>query len=161
MKINWFILSLFALVSYSVMSFLITLLIRKGFPTSFVLLGLSIVLMIFYSYQTFIVSQYKLSISLGTGLIIIVIGILSALANLWAYQAAADAPNPGLALAITGMQAVGVSILAFIIFKDKLTILQIIGVIFSVLAVFLISIGSNQNNSKEIPNNTNYHKSLK
>lgn len=161
MKINWLTLSLLALLSYSFMSFLITFLIRKGFPTSFVLLGLSIILVIFYSYQTFIVSQYKPSVNWGTILIIILIGILSAIANLWAYQAAADAPNPGLALAITGMQAVGVSILAFIFFKDKLTMLQIIGVIFSIVAILLISIGANQSSSKEITNKTSYHKSSK
>ena len=161
MKINWFILSLLALLSYSFMSFLIVFLIRKGFPASFVLLGLSIVLVIFFAYQTFAVSHYKVSVNLWVVLALILIGILSAVANLWAYQAASDAPNPGLALAITGMQAVGVSMLAFIFFRDKLTVVQIIGVVFSIVAIFLISIGSNQNKSKELPNNTSYHKSLK
>lgn len=159
MKINWFILSLLALLSYSLMSFLIVLLTRKGFPVSFVLLGLSIVLVIFFAYQTFVISHYKAELNPWIILIILLIGILSALGNLWVYQAASNAPNPGLALAIGGMQAVGVSILAFIFFKDKLTTLQIIGIIFSILAIFLINIGSNQSNSKEITNKTSSHRS--
>ena len=148
MKINWLVHSLLALLSYSFMSFLIVFLTRKGFPTSFVLLGLSIVLVIFFAYQTFVVSHYKVPVNPWVILALLLIGILSAVGNLWTYQAASDAPNPGLALAITGMQAVGVSILAFIFFRDKLTTLQIIGVILSVVSIFLISIGSNQNKSK-------------
>lgn len=160
MKINWFILSLLALLSYSFMSFLIVFLTRKGYPTSFVLLGLSIVLVIFFAYQTFVISHYKVVFN-WVMLLIILIGILSAVANLWAYQAASDAPNPGLALSITGMQAVGVSILAFIFFRDRLTTLQIIGVIFSIAAIFLISIGSNKSDSNKLSNNPSYHKSSK
>lgn len=139
---GWFNLSVIGLLSLSTMSFLITFSTRKGYPVPFVLLGLSVVLFVFYFLQTFIFSSNTLNLSLFSLLILLIIGLLSAIGNFAIYQAANIAPNPGLAIANAGLQSVIVSFLTFIVFHDKLTPLQISGIILGIAAIFLINIGS-------------------
>lgn len=158
MKMNWFGLSVIALISLSVMTILITILTRKGYPTPFVLLGIGVTFTIFYSLQTFVFSSYSPKLNLGIIVILILIGLLSTIGNLALFSAAKDAPNPGLAIAIgAGMQAGAVALLAFVFFKDKLTSFQLLGIALSLIAVFLINLGSksqagNQQESEKIIN---------
>lgn len=149
MKENWVFLSTVGLVSLSVMSILITSLARKGYPVSFVLLGLGIILTIFYFFQTFVFLSYSPKISIGIVLILILIGILSAVGNWSIFQAANNAPNAGLAIAIgAGMQSALVAILAYIFLKDKLTSIQLIGLVLALISVFIINLGSNSGMEK-------------
>ncbi len=139
---SWFNLSIIGLFALSFMSFLITLMTRKGYPVPFVLLCLSGVLFLYYFFQTFILSQTKINLSVEGVIILITIGVLSAVGNLTLYQAANIAPNPGLAIAIVGLQSVVVSVLAVMVFHDKLTPIQISGIVLGILAIFLINLGS-------------------
>lgn len=152
MKMNWIPLSIISLLLLSTMSFLITILTKKGYPVSFLLLGVGIVLTITYFFQTFVLSPQKFAVSFSTILLLSLIGILSALGNLFLYQAASKAPNAGLALAIGGQQAVVVSVFTLLFLKGKLTPLQIIGIILATLAIILISIGG----TSAKPNHTNH-----
>lgn len=155
MKENWIFLSLIALFSLGSMSFLITTLTRKGYPVSFVLLGLGIVLAVFYFFQTFIFASYTPKLSLGIILMLLLVGLLSAIGNWTAYQAANNAPNAGLAIAISGMQAGLVTVLAFIFLRDKLSFLQIVGLVLGIIAIFIINIGSNMGAEKSQTKITN------
>ncbi len=140
---NWLTLSIIALVLLSVMAFLITVLTRKGYPVSFVLFGLGITFTIVFFIQTFAISRPSFVIHTSTIIAIFIIGILSTVGNLAFFQAVNDAPNAGLAVAVGGgLQAAVVSVLAFVFFKDKLTLLQIIGILFAIFAVFFINLGS-------------------
>lgn len=150
MKMNWIFLSVIALLSFSVMSFLITYLTRKGYPVSFVLLGISIVVFFFYSAQAFLFSSEKPEITLGVVALILFIGILAALGNLASFQAANDAPNPGLAFAIGALSSGVVALMAFFIFKDKLSALQIIGLILALMSLILIVAGSDKDKKKVV-----------
>ncbi len=144
MNNTWFIYSLSALTCLSAMSFLITVLAKKGLPVSFILLGIGVIFVVYYSVQTFYFGNQKFEITIGNIALLLVIGLLSALGNYLLYQAAAIAPNAGLALAVAGMQSSVVAFLAFLIFKNNLTPLQIVGLVFAVIAIFLINIGSSQ-----------------
>jgi drug/metabolite transporter (DMT)-like permease len=148
MNPNWFLLSLSALVCLSSMSFLITVLAKRGLPVSFILLGIGVIFVLYYSAQTFVFSQQKFDITASTLLLLLIIGVLSALGNLFLYQAAATAPNAGLALAVSGMQSSVVALLAFMVFKNTLTPLQIVGIVFAVMAIFLINLGNPANQPK-------------
>ena len=145
---NWLILSFTGLLSLSLMSFLITVLAKKGYPVPFILLGIAIVVTLCYFFQTFLTHQYKVITPTIFGLFIIT-GILSVIGNVTVYQAAKDAPNAGLAIGIAGMQSVVVASLAFIFLKDKMTNLQMLGVILSIVAIFLMSMGSSKSSSKQ------------
>ncbi len=154
MKMNWIILSLIALFSFSAMSFLIVFLTRRGHPVSFVLLGIAIVLLLFYSVQTFILSSERPQLTFGIVGLIIFIGTLAAVGNLASFQAANDAPNPGLAFAIGALSSGVVALLAFFIFKDKLSTLQIIGLVLALISVTLIAVGSNKSKNDSTINKT-------
>lgn len=146
MKLNWFIGSVIALFSLGTMSFLITLMTRRGLPTSFVLLGICVTYIVYYIIQTVTVTHYKPELSIPLVLILIAIGLLSTVGNILLFNAANDAPNPGLALAIGGgLQTAVVTILAFIFLKDKMSGIQIAGIVFGVVGVFLINLGSKGN----------------
>lgn len=156
MKMSWLLLSFIALFCFSAMTFLIVLLTRKGYPISLILLGIAIVLLLFYSFQTFVLSSEKPQITLGVAGLIFLIGVLSAVGNLASFQAAADAPNPGLAFAISGLSAAVVALLAFFILKDKISTVQTIGLVLALASIVLIAVGQKQGSPKEIPpvNNT-------
>ena len=129
------------------MSVLITVLTRKGYPTSFVLLGIGIVFTIAYSLQTFVFAKEKPEITISVIGLILLIGVLSTVGNLMLFQAANNAPNPGLAIAIgAGMQAGVVALLAFLFLKDKLSPLQILGLVLALISIFLIVAGQNKSN---------------
>lgn len=123
------------------MSFLITSLTRKGYPVSFVLFGIETILTILYCIQTFAVEKYKPELTLGAILLLLLIGVLSAVGNFAQFQAANDAPNPGLAIAISGMSAGIVALLVLIFLRDELTTMQIIGLVLALVSIFFITAG--------------------
>src|SRR3989344_7879798 len=146
MKLNWFGLSLLGLASLSVMSFLITFLTRKGYPVSFVLFVIGMGFSVFYFFQTFLLTRQNIEINFGVLGVLLIIVVLSLLGNSAVFNAANVPPNPGLASAMAlGAQAAVISILAVIFLKDKLSFLQLVGIVLSVASVFLISIGSVSN----------------
>ncbi|MEK7535893.1 MAG: hypothetical protein AAB590_02685 [Patescibacteria group bacterium] len=151
MKTNWVLLSVIALSSFSIMSFLITSLTRKGYPVSFVLLGIGIILTISYSVQTFVIEKYKPELTVGITLLILLIGMLSAVGNFTSYQAANSAPNPGLAIAISGMSAGVVALLAFFFLKTGITTMQVIGLVLALVSVFFITAGRKITPTDKVP----------
>jgi len=151
---SWFFLSIIALFSLSIMSLLITMLTRQGFPVPFVLLGIGVIFVIAYSLQTFVFSSPTFTITPGTIGLLLLIGLLSVIGNFALFQAANDAPNAGLALIIgSGLMGVVVSILAVFFLKDKLTFLQIFGIFLAIFAIILINIGSSQSQEQKTSNN--------
>lgn len=152
---NWVTLSTISLILLSIMSILITTLTRKGYPVSFVLLGIGVIFTIFYFLQTFVFSHQSFEVNFKVISLLLLIGVLSTLGNLALFQAANNAPNAGLAITIgSGLQAAVVSILAFFFLKDKLSVLQIIGIILAVFAILLINIGGSSSNKQDLSNNT-------
>jgi drug/metabolite transporter (DMT)-like permease len=139
---NWVLLSFIALTCFSIMVTLITMLSRGGLPVSFILFGLSVVLTIFYFIQTFITTKFGFAVDTKTLLFLLIIGVLSGIGNWAQFQAARDAPNPGLAIAIVGMQAGLIAILAMFYLKDKITALQAVGIGVGIFAILLISVGA-------------------
>lgn len=133
------------------MSFLITFLTRKGYPASFVLLSIGAIFAICYSFQTFVLLKYRPEFKIEIYGILLLIGVLSVVGNVALYQAANNAPNPGLALAIgAGLQSGVVALLALFFLRDKLSTLQIVGLILALISIFLISIGQNQGGGGKI-----------
>ncbi len=139
---SWILLSFVALTCFSIMVTLITMLSRGGLPVSFILFGLSVVLTFFYFIQTLVTTKFGIAVDVKTLLFLLVIGILSGIGNWAQFQAANDAPNPGLAIAIVGMQAGLIAIFAILFLKDKITTLQAVGIGVGIVAIMLISMGA-------------------
>jgi len=139
---NWIGYSLTALVAFSFMNILIVYLTRKSIPVTFILLIIGVVFTLIYSIQTFITTKFNFEINLNTLVILFGAGLLSVVGNWGQYSAVRDAPNPGLAIAIASLNAGLVAILAIIFFKDKLTIIQITGLVLGIVSIILIALGS-------------------
>lgn len=142
MKLDWISLSCISLVVFSFMYFLITFLTRKGFSVSLVMFALSIAFTLFFFFQLLLTKGF-IGVKLTPAVIgiMIVMGILSAIGNWSQFQAANDASNPGLAISIINLFVIPYTILAVIFFKDKVTLVQIIGIITSLIGVGLITVG--------------------
>lgn len=141
MTTAWFPLSLLAFVLFSAMSTLLAHAIRGGLPTHFVLLILGFGFVIAYGIQTVVRPPELSHISLPVVLGLIAATVCSVVANWAMFQATASAPNPGIPIAIGGGQAVGVAIIAALLFGDKLTWTQSAGIALSVLGAALMSLG--------------------
>jgi len=143
MRNSWLVLSFVGLLALSLMTLLITFLVRKGLPTVFVLFVLFVLVSVFYGVQI-VATGAKPGIPM-TPLImglLLAVGILSAVGNLALYKAAADSPNPGLVVGILGLQGGLVAALAVYVFKDKLTSLQLFGIALGIVAVAIIGLGA-------------------
>lgn len=139
---NWIGLSLVTLVSFSLMNILITYSVKKGIPVSFILLTIGIVFTVIYFLQTFINTKFNFEISLNILIILLITGLLSVVGNWTLVSAMRDAPNSGLALAIASLNTGVVTVMAMFLFKDKLTAMQIAGMVLGLVAIALISLGS-------------------
>jgi drug/metabolite transporter (DMT)-like permease len=139
MKLPWPILSLLAMMCFSVMIILMTFIGRRGVSVPFMLLGISIVCIpLFYLHAA---STGGFSQLTGLSIaILIIISILSAIGNIAQFEAMKASPNPGLPLTIVGFYSALVAVIAVFVFKDKLTIMQIIGIITALVGVSLISL---------------------
>lgn len=73
---------------------------------------------------------------------LVFLGVLSAIGNWTQFQAMHDAPNPGLALAITNLFTIPTTLLAVFVLKDKLTLVQIIGIGICIIGASLLSLGN-------------------
>lgn len=139
MRLPWPILSFIAVFCFSIMILLTTAVTRRGVSVPIMLLSISIIcipLFIFYAASTGSISQ----LSVSSIAILLIAGILSAIGNLTQFEAIKVAPNPGLVITIVGLTSGIVAILSFFIFKDKLTFIQVIGIITAIVGVSLISL---------------------
>ncbi len=138
-------MSFVGLFSISTMTLIITYLVRKGFTTIFVLFVLVSILTILYGLQAVLTKSLPSSISLNQWLLLFGGGIASAIGNYGLYRATALSPNPGLVITIFGLQGGIVAVAAVWLFKDKLNLVQIIGILLGVIAVIIIGLGSRSN----------------
>lgn len=69
-------------------------------------------------------------------------GVLSFIGNWAQFRASTTAPNAGLAIAVVSLQSAVIALLAFIFFKEKINIMQIIGMVTALIGIVLISLGS-------------------
>jgi len=156
MKLHWLVLSLIALVCFSVMVILITYSSRRGLPLSFILFGIFLVGPRFFFIKTVFTTGFKFEISLTTILLLFVMGLLSFAGNYAQFLATTSAPNPGLAVAVVSLQSALIAILAVVFFKDKIAMIQVIGILVTLIGITMISLGSlSQKNTqaKLKPNN--------
>ena len=135
-------MSFMGLVSISVMTLMITYLVRKGLPTAFVLFVLVFVVGAVYGGQTLLGGNKPHNVTLYFWLLLVLAGILSAVGNLAIYRATAIAPNPGLVITILGLQGGIVGLLAVVFLKDKLNMVQLLGILVGIIAVAIIGYGS-------------------
>lgn len=142
MRNSWAFLSFLALFSLSVMTLIMTYLLKKGLPTIFVLFIVVLILVVFYGTQLVATKAFPDAISLNYWLLLLIAGIFSVIGNYGLFKALSLAPNPGLVSTIVGLQGGLISILAVWFFKDKVNLTQMLGIALGIIAIVVISLGS-------------------
>ena len=137
---NWVVLAIAATVLLGVMTVILTSL-AKGMSVPFVLLfvaGCWVVGFVPMVYR----EPVRIQIGFNHILILVICGALSIFGNLSLFQSAKLAPNAGLPIAIFSCQAVVVAVVAWALLGGKLTLWQIVGMIFCVAGAVIIKLGS-------------------
>jgi drug/metabolite transporter (DMT)-like permease len=142
MKLSWLSLALLGTAGVAMMNFLIVVLVRRGVPLTLQLVVISITLVLFYSWQMLAGPTPKFNYDWVSWTALIAAGVLSAVGNYAIFQAQVAAPNAGLALAIFGLQAGVVAILAVLFLHDRINLMQSAGIILGLIAIWLINLGS-------------------
>ncbi len=124
------------------MTVIITYLVRKGLPTVFVLFVLFAVVATIYGAQVLLTNAKPAAIPVHFWILLLTIGVLSAIGNLALFKAAAGSPNPGLVVGIVGLQGGAVTVLATIFLKDKINTVQLLGIMLGIIAIVIIGLGS-------------------
>jgi drug/metabolite transporter (DMT)-like permease len=142
---SWFSLSFLAMISFSLMTFCIVTLTRKGIPVNFVLLFTALGVFAFFTLLTWKLHNFPAHTEVSTIIVVSLIILLSALGNWAQFSATNNAPNPGLVIAIVSMQSGVLAIISWIFLKSKMNPIQIIGLIIVIAGVATIGIGSGIN----------------
>lgn len=141
MRNSWLSLSVLALGTLSVMTVIITYLVRKGLSTAFVLFVVFLIVTVVCGLQVFRVGD-KPDLSWRFGLLLAAAGLLSAVSNLSIYRATAIAPNAGLVITILGLNGGLVTGLALIFLRDKINLVQFFGILLGIVSIVIIGLGS-------------------
>lgn len=149
---DWILLSLIALTSFSVMVTLITFSVKKGIPLSLVLFGIFAVGAICYFSQLVVGPKISVNISPSILLLLVVMGLLSFVGNWAQFQATTNAPNAGLVIGIVNLQAALITTLAFVFFKDKITPIQVFGIFMTIIGALIISSGAAKTDKEKSSN---------
>jgi len=131
------------------MTIITTYLVRKGLPAAFVLLMVVFIIGVVCGSQLLATHSLPKVIPGNLWLLLLVAGIFSAIGNLAIFRATAISPNPGLVVTILGLQGGLVAVLAVWVLKDKLNLLQIVGMIIGLVAAAIIGWGSRTPNKAE------------
>jgi drug/metabolite transporter (DMT)-like permease len=138
MKMEWFVYALVSLVSFGILFTLIKYGLNKGITSEgmlfyqFLFTALIIgAVLLFSSKNSFSINKIQL-------LVLIIIGIISVIANLFLFKAMTISTNPGYVLAITNLNTLLVLIASFFVFGAKFDAIKIAGTVLAVIGVILI-----------------------
>jgi uncharacterized membrane protein len=137
MKMIWFIYALIAMASFTAM-FLVFVKIGK--------LGLrsEITFMYYCFFAALLVFLYststKISLSATKYMLIflIVAAVFGAIGNIFLLKSMSVSPNPGYALAISGVHVLLVAIASIFLFKSEFTLIKGIGTVLAVVGIVLL-----------------------
>lgn len=139
MKMGWFLYALIAMVSFTFMFLFLTQIGKLGLRAEITLVYYFIVAAVIIavyglsSKLQFNVSQYLL-------LFILLAAIFGAIGNVFLLKSMTSAPNPGYAIAVSGIHIMLVAVISIFLFNAEFTLVKILGVVLSVTGVILLSL---------------------
>ena len=132
----WIIQALVAMICFSFMTIIITNQMQKGMPVQVVMFISGIIFAVCFGLWTYIKGSGVVN-TRGI-LMILVAGALAVIGNWGQFNAAANAPNPGYAMALVASQAAFITILGKFMLNSELTPLKITGVAVVVIGIIII-----------------------
>lgn len=150
---NWITLSIIALFSFSVMAILMAGQTKKGISVPFTL-AVVVGLWIPFFGLMFYREGFNFAFSKETALILSCMGLLSIIANLFLFEAASEAPNPGFAFGIVNANPVFIAVAGYFFLGSEFQLIKLLGIAVSVIGVIIFTVsnsrGSNSGGEKWI-----------
>ena len=134
---EWFLLALLGLFFFAGITLIQKHLLNLGIhPVTFgvYLMGLGFVAFLITAFIT----KQSLTVPGNWWMFLVIIAVLALAANLLATYSFKLAPNPGYAQAIISASSVVVLVVSLFLFKSELSLIKIIGVILTIIGIFLI-----------------------
>jgi len=137
---EWFIYALISLIGFGILLTLIKYGLNKGITSEGMLFYQSLFTALIIGAVLMFSSKNSFSINKIQLLILIIIGILGFIANLFLFKAMSISANPGYVLAITNLNTLLVLIASFFVFGAKFDIIKLIGTLLAIIGVILIGL---------------------
>jgi drug/metabolite transporter (DMT)-like permease len=139
MKMNWYILSIIAMVSFAIVFLLIKKLTVMKVDSSMIYFynsAIAAVIVLLYLFY----DKISLNVTTNVFLILLAISIFAVIGNLAMLKSISISPNPGFSLAITNLDILLVAITAIFLFKSQFTLVQGLGMFFAVIGIILLGL---------------------
>jgi len=136
---EWFLLAIVALVGFTGLFLLIRKITDLGVRSDVLLLyyfGLAALILLIYT----VFMKTNLGITKYAFLLLLVTAILGVVANIFLVQSIKISPNPGYALAVSGVHILLVAFASIFIFKSEFTLMKGIGTVLAVLGIILLGL---------------------
>lgn len=133
--------AMLAMAFLGTMNFLIVSQIKKGASVQMAMAFVAAVLLPFFVIWTW-KKGIQLPVTKNMILLLLSAGLLSAVGNWLALDAAAKASNGGIIFAIVGCQVAVLTILAWYFLGDQLTAVQIVGILACLVGIVIINMGA-------------------
>ena len=137
MKMGWFIYAIIAMVALTINFLLIKKILNLGIRSEIVLIyifGISAIIILIYSVST----KASINISRYVFLFILLAAIFAIIGNFFLFKSMGISPNPGYALAVSGVHILLVAIASIFIFKSDFSLVKGVGVILAVIGIILL-----------------------
>lgn len=141
MKLGWFGYSCTALVSFATMIVLFTIVMRKGTSINLAMATASIIPSMYFCIMAYHDIKSGQTVSPGSIVILLLASGVSIIGNIGQFEAAKVAPNAGLPFVVISFQSALIAIASLVIFKDTLTLQQILGMLMGLGGVIILSLG--------------------
>jgi len=137
---EWFAYALISLIGFGILFTLIKYGLNKGITSEGMLFYQFLFTALIIGAFLLFSSKNAFSINKIQFLILIIIGIISVIANLFLFKAMSISTNPGYVLAITNLNTLLVLIVSFFVFGAKFDIIKLIGTLLAIIGVILIGL---------------------
>lgn len=134
---GWFLFAMGAMISFALLFLLIKKIGNLGVRSDLLLLyyfGFATIMLLVY----LISFKVPLSITKYALILLIIAAIFGVIGNVFLVQSIKISPNPGYALAISGVHILLVAVAAIFIFKSEFTLIKGLGTILTVLGIILL-----------------------
>lgn len=136
---SWKIQSILAMLLLSVMVVLITEQTKKGLSVPFIMFAIAIVWLI--SFGGVLAKEgINFTVSHKTIAVLVLIGLLSFLANWLLFLATSQNNSPGPAMAIFNSSAVVITFIYYLLIGTPISFVKIIGIVMCTVGVIIISL---------------------
>jgi uncharacterized membrane protein len=137
MKMSWFIYAIIAMFAFSVNFLLIKKILNLGIRSEIVLMyifGISALVILIFSVST----KTTINITGYIFLFILLAAIFAIIGNVFLFKSIGISPNPGYALAVSGVHILLVAIASVFIFKSDFSLVKGLGTILAVVGIILL-----------------------